>query len=172
VSGRLERSRTNRVISGVCGGLAEYLDIDATFVRVVMVILAFPFGVGVLIYFLLLFLMPNPGEPRPFVKPLATDQTTRIDPANLADPADPADPAGPADPANSGDPVASAVASRVVDPGEVERRRNGLGLLLVAVGIVFMLGNVGAFRFIDWHFIWPLVLIAIGVYFIAQRSRR
>jgi phage shock protein C len=163
VSGRLERSRTNRVISGVCGGLAEYLDIDATFVRVVMVILAFPFGVGVLIYFLLLFLMPNPGEPRPFVKPLATDQTTRIDPANLAD---------PAGPANSGDPVASAIASRVVDPGEVERRRNGLGLLLVAVGIVFMLGNVGAFRFIDWHFIWPLVLIAIGVYFIAQRSRR
>ena len=51
MSGRLERSRTNRVISGVCGGIAEYLDIDATFVRVVMVILAFPFGIGVLIYF-------------------------------------------------------------------------------------------------------------------------
>jgi phage shock protein PspC (stress-responsive transcriptional regulator) len=144
VSGRLERSRTNRVIGGVCGGLAEYLDIDATFVRVVMIILGFPFGIGVLIYFLLLFLMPHTGEPTPFVRPAA------------ADPA--ATPA--ADPA------------RTVDPMEVDRRRNGLGLLLVAVGIIFLLGNLGAFRFVDWHFIWPLVLIALGVFLIAQRVRR
>ncbi len=152
MSGRLERSRTNRVISGVCGGIADYLDIDATFVRVVMVILAFPFGVGILIYFLLLFLMPNPGEATPFVRSVTTGDTAS-DPA--IDPAAPITPAAP----------------RIVDPMVTERRRNGLGLLLVAVGVVFMLGNVGAFRFIDWHYIWPLVLIAVGVYFIAQRSR-
>lgn len=149
MSGRLERSRANRVISGVCGGIAEYLDIDATFVRVVMVILAFPFGVGTLIYFVLLFLMPNPGEATPFVRSAGTEQTTAVDPAN---------------------PVAPA-APRVVDPMLVERRRNGIGLLLVAVGVVFLLGNVGAFRFIDWHYIWPLVIIALGVYLVAQRSR-
>ena len=148
MSGRLERSRTNRVISGVCGGIAEYLDIDATFVRVVMVILAFPFGVGVLIYFVLLFLMPNPGEATPFVRSAGTDQ-----------PADPANPVTPAAP-------------RVVDPMVVERRRNGIGLLLVAVGVVFLLGNVGAFRFVDWRYIWPLVVIALGVYLVAQRSRQ
>ena len=148
MSGRLERSRANRVISGVCGGIAEYLDIDATFVRVVMVILAFPFGIGILIYFVLLFLMPNPGEATPFVRPAGTDQ--------------PADPANPVTP----------VAARVVDPMVVERRRNGIGLLLVALGVVFLLGNVGAFRFIDWRYIWPLVLIALGVYLVAQRSRQ
>jgi phage shock protein C len=145
VSGRLERSRTNRVISGVCGGIAEYLDVDATFVRAVMVILAFPFGIGVLLYFLLLFLMPNPGEPTPFVRP--------------AD--------GTAAPSSG----SVATTPRVTDPAEVERRRNGLGILLVAVGGLFLLGNLGAFRFIDWKDVWPLVLIAIGVYFIAQRSR-
>jgi phage shock protein C len=150
VSGRLERSRTNRVISGVCGGIAEYLDVDATFVRAVMVILAFPFGIGVLLYFLLLFLMPNPGEPAPFVRP--------------ADGTSPGDPAATA-------PMAP-VMRRPADPAEVERRRNGLGILLVAVGVLFMLGNLGWFRFVDWKDIWPLVLIAIGVYFIAQRSRR
>jgi len=148
MSGRLERSRANRVISGVCGGIAEYLDIDATFVRVVMVILAFPFGVGILIYFVLLFLMPNPGEATPFVRSAGTDQ-----------PADPANPVTPAAP-------------RVVDPMVVERRRNGIGLLLVAVGVVFLLGNVGAFRFVDWRYIWPLVVIALGVYLVAQRSRQ
>ncbi len=150
MSGRLERSRTNRVISGVCGGIAEYLDIDATFVRVVMVILAFPFGVGILIYFVLLFLMPNPGEATPFVRSAATDQTTAVDPAN---------------------PVTLA-APRVADPMVVERRRNGIGLLLVAVGVVFLLGNVGAFRFVDWRYVWPLVLIALGVYLVAQRTRQ
>jgi phage shock protein C len=153
VSGRLERSRTNRVISGVCGGIAEYLDIDATFVRAVMVILAFPFGIGVLLYFLLLFLMPNPGEPTPFVRP--ADGT-----------------AAPGDAASSTSSASFVPTPRVTDPAEMERRRNGLGILLVAVGVLFMLGNLGMFRFVEWKDIWPLVLIAIGVYFIAQRSRR
>ena len=67
MSGRLERSRTNRVIGGVCGGLAEYLDLDPTLVRVVMVVLGTA-GVGILLYFLLLILMPNPGEATPFVR--------------------------------------------------------------------------------------------------------
>jgi phage shock protein C len=150
MSGRLERSRTNRVISGVCGGIAEYLDIDATFVRAVMVILAFPFGVGVLIYFVLLFLMPNPGEATPFVRSTGSEQTAAVDPLNPAAPA----------------------AQRVVDPVAMERRRNGIGLLLVAVGVVFLLGNVGAFRFADLRYVWPLVLIALGVYLVAQRTRQ
>ena len=147
MSGRLERSRTNRVIGGVCGGLAEYLDIDATFVRVVMVVLG-TFGIGVLIYFVLLVLMPNPGEATPFARPSTGETAAAAEPA-----------------------FSRATPSRVVAPMELDRRRNSLGLLLVAVGVIFMLGNVGAFRFIDWHVIWPLVLIALGVFFIAQRAR-
>jgi uncharacterized membrane protein (UPF0136 family) len=72
------------------------------------------------------------------------------------------DPAAPVTPA----------APRVVDPMVMERRRNGIGLLLVAVGVVFLLGNVGAFRFVDLRYVWPLVLIALGVYLVAQRSRQ
>jgi phage shock protein C len=148
VSGRLERSRTDRVIGGVCGGIAEYLDVDPTFVRVAMVILGF-FGIGILVYFVLLILMPNPGEPAPFAR--ATDGTTTV-----TDPA-----------------VAPAVAPRrVADPAEVERRRYALGILLVGVGVLFFLGNLGLFRFLEWRNIWPLVFIAAGLYVIAQRARR
>src|SRR5207247_420415 len=60
VKSRLERSGTNRVIAGVCGGLAEYLAIDATLVRVVFVGLLFAGGIGLLLYIVLLILMPQP----------------------------------------------------------------------------------------------------------------
>ena len=67
---RLERSTTNRVIGGVCGGIAEYLAVDPTLVRVVFVVTAFiTAGLGVLGYIVLLILMPLPGHPAPFTTP-------------------------------------------------------------------------------------------------------
>jgi phage shock protein C len=63
VSRPLRRSRTNRQIAGVVGGLAEYFRVDATLLRVIYVVgsiisAAFP---GVLVYLLLWLLMPE-GE--------------------------------------------------------------------------------------------------------------
>ena len=63
VSRPLRRSKTNRQIAGVVGGLAEYFRVDATLLRVIYVVgsiisAAFP---GVLVYLLLWFLMPE-GE--------------------------------------------------------------------------------------------------------------
>jgi phage shock protein C len=62
-SNPLRRSRRNRMIAGVCGGLAEWLAWDATLVRVLYVVVsvlsvAFP---GILVYILLWILMPE-GE--------------------------------------------------------------------------------------------------------------
>ena len=58
---RLHRSRSNRMIAGVCGGLAEWLGWDPTLVRVLYVVVsvmsaAFP---GILVYLLLWFVMPE-----------------------------------------------------------------------------------------------------------------
>ncbi len=58
-SRRLTRSTTNRVIGGVCGGLGEYLGIDAGLVRIFFVLLGIGRGVGVLIYLLLWLLIPR-----------------------------------------------------------------------------------------------------------------
>ena len=57
---KLYRS-SNRVMAGVCGGIAEYFDIDPTLIRVAYVVLslfsaAFP---GVLLYIILMILIPN-----------------------------------------------------------------------------------------------------------------
>jgi phage shock protein PspC (stress-responsive transcriptional regulator) len=59
---RLTRSQTNRMVGGVCGGLGEYLGIDATFVRLFFLLLAFGEGAGVLIYFVLWMILPPEGS--------------------------------------------------------------------------------------------------------------
>lgn len=57
---RLARSRSNRVIAGVCGGLGEYLGIDPTIIRIIFVLLALPGGApGVLPYLILWVVMPE-----------------------------------------------------------------------------------------------------------------
>ena len=155
---RLERSGTNRAIAGVCGGIAEYLAIDATLVRVVFVGLLFAGGIGLLLYIVLLILMPQPGHPAPFTTsapPPVVDAgtTARME----------------------GDPAATPPTVTPVDPAvhaaEAERRRMAAGYLLIGLGVVFFLSNAGAFRFVQWQFLWPLVLIGIGVLFLVQRVR-
>ena len=55
---KLTRSRTDKYLAGVCGGLAEYLGVDANLVRIGMVLAAvlLPFGLG--IYLLLWRVLP------------------------------------------------------------------------------------------------------------------
>ncbi len=58
---RLVRSRSHKMLAGICGGFAEYLDMDPTVIRVIYVILsvlsaAFP---GILIYLILAFVIPS-----------------------------------------------------------------------------------------------------------------
>lgn len=62
---KLVRSRKSRMLLGVCGGVAEYLNADPTVVRAIYVLLsiftaAFP---GILLYILLAIIMPNADEP-------------------------------------------------------------------------------------------------------------
>jgi phage shock protein C len=60
----LRRSSTDRMLGGVCGGLAEHTGIDALIWRVAFVALTLAGGAGVLVYLLLWVLMdPAPREP-------------------------------------------------------------------------------------------------------------
>lgn len=55
---RLTRSQNERMLSGVCGGLAQYFNLDPVLVRLAFVIFTATGGSGILIYLLLLILMP------------------------------------------------------------------------------------------------------------------
>lgn len=64
MSKRLYRSTTDRKIAGVCGGLAEYFDIDPVIVRIIAFILLLPGGLpGLLPYIILWIVVPeNPNQ--------------------------------------------------------------------------------------------------------------
>ena len=56
---KLYRSSTNKKLFGVCGGLAEYFDMDATVIRIIYLLLLFGAGVGLLAYLICALVMPE-----------------------------------------------------------------------------------------------------------------
>jgi phage shock protein C len=55
---RLYRSRTNRKLAGVCGGLAQYFNTEATLIRILFVVLALLGGPGLVIYLVMWIIVP------------------------------------------------------------------------------------------------------------------
>jgi phage shock protein C len=64
---KLYRSRTQRMIAGVCGGLAEYFNVDATLMRVLFLLLAVFGGSGIVIYIVMWIIVPDASKAPPTV---------------------------------------------------------------------------------------------------------
>lgn len=56
---KLYLSKEDKKLMGVCGGLGEYLDIDATFIRLAFVFAFFALGTGLLVYFVMGLVVPE-----------------------------------------------------------------------------------------------------------------
>ncbi|MDY0097382.1 MAG: PspC domain-containing protein [Candidatus Dojkabacteria bacterium] len=56
---KLFRSETDKMIGGVCGGLAEYFNIDSTIVRLIFVLIVVYGGTGLVLYIILWIVMPT-----------------------------------------------------------------------------------------------------------------
>lgn len=60
---KLYRSGKERILGGVCGGIAEYFNADPTLVRILWILFCLLWGTGILLYFILWFIMPrNPNH--------------------------------------------------------------------------------------------------------------
>jgi len=55
---QLYRSKKNKVIAGVCGGIAEYFKIDPVIIRLILVVLLLGYGVGFIAYLLAWIIIP------------------------------------------------------------------------------------------------------------------
>lgn len=65
---RLMRSETDRMVAGVCGGLATYLGVDPVLVRLAFVILFLASGIGLGIYAILWIVVPTPSRVQPEIR--------------------------------------------------------------------------------------------------------
>ncbi len=74
---RLYKSRTERMIDGVCGGVAAYFNLDPTLVRIAWVLLTLMGGSGILLYIVAMIVMPK----EPFVFPHAGGAAPQADEA-------------------------------------------------------------------------------------------
>jgi phage shock protein C len=75
----LRRSRTERVIGGVCGGLGRYLGLDPVLLRIAFVVLLFAGGGGFVLYLIAWVLIPEEREG----EPLGTERPSSVDATRL-----------------------------------------------------------------------------------------
>ncbi|HOG47631.1 MAG TPA: PspC domain-containing protein [Anaerolineae bacterium] len=75
---RLYRSRRERIVSGVAGGLGEYVGVDPVIIRLLFILVVLATGWGVLLYVIMLLVVPEEPEAMPGVLP-AEPRYQRLD---------------------------------------------------------------------------------------------
>ncbi len=162
---RLYRSRNERVLWGVCGGLADYFGMDPVLVRIIFVLLIFANGLGILAYIIMAVLVPvegsTAGAPRETIR--ENVQEIRQSAEELGKEIR----SGLGKERKSGEETAEV---RPVTP--VHRSRNILGVVLIVVGIFLLMGTLNLFAWFRWAFLWPVILIVVGLMVIFGARRR
>jgi len=74
---KLLRSKTNRMIAGVCGGLGEYFNVDPTIMRLAAVALIFASGAGLIAYLICWIIIPERKEEEAGV-PVTSESTAKF----------------------------------------------------------------------------------------------
>jgi phage shock protein PspC (stress-responsive transcriptional regulator) len=145
---RLYRSRTESVLGGVAGGVAEYLDADPSIVRIIWAILGIATGgIFVVLYVVMWIVVPE----APAVAPAAGGEAT-------------------------GDATSPAAGASVMTPANPPRRRSSgggtmvFGLVLVGLGAWFLIREY--VPQIDTDLLWPIGLVVLGIVLVVASLRR
>lgn len=59
---KLYKIEDGKIIDGVCGGLAEYLNADPTIIRLLWVLFSLAYGAGIILYLIAMLIMPKKSE--------------------------------------------------------------------------------------------------------------
>lgn len=156
---RLYKSRSERMLFGVSGGMAEHFDVDPTLVRIAWVIIALiSVGVGFLAYLALAIIVPDsPARGRPGV---AEASDTAGEEGSAHDPGD----------SHEEREMYEAVDAEAAGGRERMRRQRGIifGAALITLGLFFLAITLDLLTWFDWRF-WPVALILLGVLLVVRR---
>jgi phage shock protein C len=152
---KLYRDDLNKKIGGVCAGLAEYLNIDVTIIRVIFAIAIVMKGVGVVPYIILWAVLPKKPY---FINPNANPNVDYTVP--------PASAYNPFNAQNAYNPFAGTPqpgAPFVVPPKKRSSAGLIVGIALVVFGSFFLLDEFNLFPDLDVERLWPVAFIVAGI---------
>jgi phage shock protein PspC (stress-responsive transcriptional regulator) len=167
-AGGVLRRGSDRIIGGVCSGLAGYFSVDALLVRVVFIVLAIAHGVGIILYLILWLLMEPPpgatvnrdlgGRLRAMGDEIREDMRSGFSRSQSPPP-------------SASVPSAEAGGGPPSPRPSYWRSPQGLwiGVISIVLGAYFLLDNLGVFRAFRWDIFWPVVLIALGLLLLVRR---
>jgi phage shock protein PspC (stress-responsive transcriptional regulator) len=144
---KIYRKTDDCIIAGVCGGLADYFEIDETLVRIIFVILTIGGGSGILLYLILWLVIPKEGKEN---KNIGWEENVKEFTQDVSK-------------------KAKTVAKEIKKEIKVEKikpeKKNGsfVGLLLIIWGGVLMIDKFIPVV-IRWDYVWPGILIFLGGY--------
>ena len=165
-SKKLYRSRIDRMIGGVSGGLAKYFDIDPTIVRVLFVVSIFLGGGGILAYIILWIVVPE--EPI-IITPNSAESHSDPDEGSSASGSDDQQNSSFNSELNKKVNEATNEINRIVEDARRNKRTLG-GIILICIGILFLFDNfLPHFHFGNY---WPLILVVIGIALIIKATNK
>lgn len=150
---RLQRSSVDKIIAGVCGGLADYFNIDPAFIRLIFVLLAIGKGFGVVLYLILWIVMPERAVAPSGVetKGATKKQVSRDFTDEIAD-------------------DFHAFASGIKDRAKgVSHRRDIFAVIIIAVGLISLVNQLFPSVWFRGDVIGPVLLIIVGGYILLKR---
>jgi phage shock protein PspC (stress-responsive transcriptional regulator) len=175
---RLFRNEHEKVIAGVSSGVAEYMEVDVTIIRLLFVLSTiFLVGTGILVYIIMWIVVPVNNDPlRRFTKfnEYYRSKDTFNSPNAFTQPHQA--PHNPfAEPVTAQEPFRPAPEDRDFRPLQKSNETGRMvgGLFLLVIGVYFLLNE---FNIIPFWFniskLWPLVFVAIGVSFILKANKK
>jgi len=169
---RLYRSRDDRMIAGVAGGLADYLGLDPSLVRIAFAVLFLAGGLGIFIYGVMWLVVPEEDDLTPEEFAAASSAAAA---SGAATPGAPVPPAGaPVDwrtqrAAERSARIAARRERRAANPNQGRTVGLLVGGFLVLVGIAFLLRNL--IPAIDFDLFWPIILVVLGIVILVAAFR-
>jgi len=173
----------NRILGGVCTGLAEGFHVNPLWVRIAFLILVLLQGVGLFLYVVLWLVMPERlegGGQRSGFDAMMADlrrvwsdvqhqlgRGSRPGPSKSGAPA--AAGAPTPDPAQPTSTPAASAASESHSHGMWQNQTVVFGVILVGIGLALLGGNIGV---INWSVVWPAALITFGIVILIRNLER
>lgn len=139
---KLYRSKKNKVIAGVCGGLGEYFNIDPVLIRLLWVLATLIYGAGIFAYILAWIIIPEQKESI-LAPPKKTEEVFNEETESPSEEV--------------------ITEEEVVAADSAESRKVG-GIILIVIGAFFLLREI--WPFFPLRQLWPLLLIILGLFLI------